>query len=405
MVFSQNSLKGYATTFETSNGSKSTSRGRALTNAFGIYVHIPFCVHKCSYCDFYSFTRYDDKDFPLYASAVTHELESAGRWLLTKDFRTSAQSVFFGGGTPSLLPIPLWTKIWQTLSSQFSIQPEAEITLEANPETVSEAFVSSLKGTRINRISLGAQSFSAENLAKLERLGSAQSIRTAVHRLKEQGFGEFSLDLIFGIPGQTKEDVLTDIAKATELGPKHISFYSLTLKPAHPLFHHLPCDDEAADLYEVGVEALEAAGYLRYEISNFALPGHESRHNLLYWNGGDFLGIGPSAASRFFWEGRFHHRKQVADYASYLKQSGFEQPGFDSVTASQTILEATFLELRKRDGVNPSRFQERYGYDLAKAKKFELFRQEGFLVLEDDHIRLTPKGYLIADTITRDLVD
>ncbi len=389
----------------TSVDTKSNRLGPALTNAFGIYVHIPFCIHKCSYCDFFSFTKYTDKDLPEFAGAVVRELQWAGEWLSAKGHRTPAKSVFFGGGTPSLLPAPLWNRIWSALSQSFAVHPDAEITLEANPETITPEFVKGLHTTPINRISMGAQSFKAENLLKLERLGSAESIRQAATRLKAEGFNEFSLDLIFGIPGQTKEDVLSDIASAVELGPKHISFYNLTLKPAHTLYHRLPEDDESADLYEAGLEALEAAGYLRYEISNFALPGHESKHNLLYWDGGDFLGIGPSAASRFFWEDKFHHRKQVADYATYLGLKGFPLPEFEAVTSQQTVLEATFLELRKREGVHSAQFQERYGYDLLSAKKFDLFRREGFLDVQDGRIHLTSKGYLLADTITRDLVD
>lgn len=378
-----------------------------MTNRFGIYVHIPFCVHKCSYCDFYSFTRYAGSDFETLAARLENELSDASSWLRKeKRFEQRAVSLFFGGGTPSLFPIPLLRRVLQTIGKGFSVGDAAEITLEANPETVTDEFCRELReSTSINRISLGAQSFNAANLSKLERLGSRESILRAAERLKRHGYTDFNLDLIFGIPGQDKDGMLADIESAVQLGPKHISFYNLTLKPAHTLFKELPSDDSSAELYEIGRERLQSEGYLQYEISNFAHPGHESQHNLLYWDGGDFLGVGPSAASRFFWDGRFHHRKQFSDFSKYLLQTAFPQPDFEGSSRDQTILEATFLEMRKNRGVNIPAFRERYGYDLRQAKKFPLFVRGGLLEEEGDCLRLTDRGRLLADSVTRDLVD
>jgi oxygen-independent coproporphyrinogen III oxidase len=254
-----------------------------------------------------------------------------------------------------------------------------------------------------NRVSLGAQSFQPKYLAALERLGSPESIEQAAAHVKGAGFTDFSLDFIFAIPGQTLEEVRSDLERAAALGPTHLSFYNLTLTSGHRLFKELPDDDTAADLYEAGKAFLEGAGYERYEISNFSLPGRECRHNLLYWGGGDYLGIGPSASSRLFRKGSFLHRKQVADFPSYLRAP--KPMEFDSTSPAQTVLEASFLELRKRWGVSVSGFRERYGYDLTKARRYHAFLEDGFVLRRGDTLALTEKGFLLADAVTRDLVD
>lgn len=316
------------------------------------------------------------------------------------------RSLFFGGGTPSLLPVDLLDRIIQTLRAQFEFLPEAEITIEANPETVSERFLEQLKAkTPVNRVSLGAQSFSEKNLKSLERLGSRESIYQAAALLKQFGFKDFNLDLIFAIPGQSEAQMLEDLSEVASLGPTHVSSYNLTLKPGHPLYKNLPKDDFVAELYEKVVSCLESLGFGQYEISNFAKPGASCEHNLLYWSGGDFLGLGPSAASRFFKGGVFHHRKAFSDFNKYLSQLNFEQIAFESSSRTQTHLEATFLELRKNAGIDLDLFSKRYGYDPSLAKQFSLFVKEGLIAKEGNKLALTPKGRLLADLVTERLVD
>jgi oxygen-independent coproporphyrinogen-3 oxidase len=196
-----------------------------------------------------------------------------------------------------------------------------------------------------------------------------------------------------------------DIDAAAALLPQHISAYNLTLKPGHPLFSHLPDDDQCADLYELGIRLLQDRGYAQYEISNYARAGFPSLHNLLYWSGGDYLGVGPSAASRFLWEGRFHHRKQLSDLRQYLGQAEFPGPVFEPTTWGQTVLEATFLELRTNQGVKLDTFASRYGYDLRSARRYAYYRDLDLLQESDGWLKLSPKGTLLADTITSDLVD
>lgn len=373
---------------------------------FGIYVHLPFCVHRCSYCDFYSSTQGSPEAFAKVASKIAWETRAAAAWLRQSKGLCPVQSVFFGGGTPSLMPMEHLEQLFANLGAEFEIAPDAEITLEANPETVTDAFAEALLAkTPVNRVSLGAQSFQKAHLATLERLGSAESIARAVERLKRAGLTRFSLDLIFGIPGQTPEELLSDIDQAVALGPSHLSFYSLTLKPGHKLFARLPSDDVAAELYELGAQRLNEQGFDAYEISNFTRPGMQSRHNLLYWSGGDFLGLGPSAASRFFWDGRFHHRKQVSSWEQYLKVDSFPNPAFESTTAFQTVLEATFLEIRKQDGIALAEFEKRYGYALDRSSAYPHFQKEGLIEEAHGHLRLSPKGWLLAEGIAERLVE
>jgi len=367
-------------------------------------VHSPFCVHKCSYCDFYSFTRYADPDFGRLLGAWRSELRLAAQWFADSDGAVPrAETVFFGGGTPSLLPVEVLEGGLEEIREQFGLTTGAEITLEANPETVTPERAAAWRHAGFNRVSLGAQSFQAKHLATLERLGSAQSIVGAAGIVRQAGFDDFNLDFIFAIPGQTAEELSSDLQSAAALGPTHLSSYNLTLKPGHKLYDQLPDDDEAADLYELACRQLSSLGYERYEISNFSKPGRECRHNLLYWAGGDYLGVGPSASSRLFRDGRFLHRKQIADFPLYLQAP--RPMEFEATSAPQTVLEASFLELRKRWGVSLSGFRSRYGYDLTSAGKFSRYLEDGFLARDGDRLTLTDRGLMLADSVTADLVD
>ncbi len=352
-------------------------------------------------------TRFDSDAFQRLTARIVAELGQAAGWLRsTRGVSPEVGSIFFGGGTPSLLPAEHLAAITDAIGGAFAVRADAEITIEANPETVSEAFVAELRRrTPFNRVSLGAQSFRPELLRKLERLGSRDSTVGAVERLHAGGFANLNLDLIFAIPGQSVPDLLGDLEAAIALGPRHLSAYNLTLKPGHALYGQLPDDDRAADLYELASGFLQARGYERYEISNYALAGAPSRHNWLYWSGGDYLGVGPSAASRFRWDGRFYHRKQWSDLPRYLGQTDFPEPAFEPTTWGQTVLEATFLELRTNRGVDLSEFVARYGYDLRRAAKYPRFLEWELLREEGGRICLTPKGILLADTITSELVD
>lgn len=374
----------------------------------GIYVHIPYCVHRCSYCDFYSTVRYERDDFIRVVERVKQEIEAASGWWRSADRSPKPiTSIFFGGGTPSLLPPSLIESVLQKIDLSFGIDPGAELTIEANPETVTPEFADELmRGTRIRRVSLGVQSFQTEFLELLERRVTPEAVRAAFRSLRAAGFDNLSLDLIFGIPGQDICRLDKDLNAAFELVPRHLSFYNLTLKPGHPLHSRLPDSDYCADLYSHGVERLAAEGYDRYEISNFARAGFESRHNGLYWDGGEFFGVGPSAATRLFAsDGTSLHRKQISDTARYLRDPKAMEFEFECSSPSQTVLEAAFLELRKTAGVDLERFKSRYDYDLLQASKLPLYEREGLLVRQGNTLRLSSRGLMLADTLSAELVE
>ena len=239
----------------------------------------------------------------------------------------------------------------------------------------------------------------------LERRAKPEHIVRATKLLWEHGYRNFNLDLIFAIPGQTIEQVRSDIRRAAELGPRHLSAYNLTLKPGHPFFSQLPSGDTVAELYEVVMEEMQRLGFSQYEISNYAQEGYDCRHNILYWGGGDYLGIGPSASSRFFVERKFVHHKQVADSALYLKNPTFDPSRLERTDTQQTVLEAVFLEMRRNSGVELSQFQERYGFDLRLGKDYKNFLQEALTEEKAGVVSLTPKGRLLADSVTERLAD
>lgn len=373
---------------------------------FGVYVHIPYCVHKCSYCDFYSFTDFKTQDFESILKAYKIEIETGARWIFENlGEPPRLDSIFFGGGTPSLLPGRHIRQILQWIEKKFRVDENTEITLEANPETVSAEFCKELLLTKVNRVSLGAQSFKKENLTALERLGKRESIHDAVRLLWESGYRNLSLDLIFGIPGQTPRLFEEDLVEAASLPINHLSAYQLTLKPPHVLYRDLPKDEASLEFYAVVETKTAALGFQQYEISNYSKPGWECRHNLLYWNGGDYLGVGPSASSRFFSDGSFLHRKQLADVKRYLANPEFPFIPLEKSNASQTVLEASFLELRKNIGVELEGFKARYSYDLRNGKKYGLFKREGLIIEKEGDLLLTQNGRLLADSITSQLID
>ncbi len=308
------------------------------------------------------------------------------------------------------LPVELeehetFTLAWVSVEELFPFSESIEITTEANPETVDQKYIDGLLFTTVTRVSLGAQSFNEKYLKDLERKASPKSIWNAAELLWKNGYRNFSLDLINGIPGQGPAEILSDIESAVSLMPKHLSIYNLTLKPAHPLYSQLPDSDHSAVLYEAAVSEMERRGYEQYEISNFSKPGFQCEHNRLYWEGGDYLGIGPSASSRFFIDSKFVHHKQIADTNMYLAKPVFDPARLEKTDHKQTVLEAAFLELRENKGVNLKDFESRYSYDLCSGQDFKLFEREGLLEKKEGILKLTSRGRLLADTVTERLVD
>jgi oxygen-independent coproporphyrinogen-3 oxidase len=373
-----------------------------------LYIHIPFCEHKCIYCDFYSIAPTEsragyDALIERFVSALKREVEMRAE---QAEFRTSYETVFFGGGTPSLLPPSTIDEILTLLSRRFTIRPDAEITLETNPGTVNLETLRSFRAAGVNRISMGIQSFHDDDLRFLSRIHSSAQAKQCVRDAFKAGFDNVSFDLIFALPSQTRERWLSNLEQALALEPTHISSYSLIVEHNTPLHRmvqakqvNLLSPDADAELYELTIETLTDGGFEQYEISNFAKPGFKSRHNSNYWNHRNYLGFGPSAHS--FWTGRrWWNIANVVGYAERLEHGKDPDVGAEQLTLEQLREEEIFLGLRS-EGVDVAGFRRRYDVDFISANRTvaEGLLGGGLAVFDSGRFRLTRKGYPLCDEI------
>ncbi|MFZ1978903.1 MAG: radical SAM family heme chaperone HemW, partial [Bacteroidota bacterium] len=345
----------------------------------GLYIHIPFCEHKCIYCDFYSLApavtsepdQSQDTLIDRFLASLGREIDLQG-----KKFRSAEtyQTVFFGGGTPSLLTPAAIGKILQKLSAKFSIQPNAEITLETNPGTVNVQKLKNFRNTGINRLSVGVQSFLNDDLRFLTRIHSSETARSCIRDAFEAGFEDVSIDLIFSLPRQTIERWQYNLEQAVALHPTHLSCYSLIVEPNTPLFSMvqnkqlIPLDPETdAGLYQTTIEFLSAHGYRQYEVSNFAKPGFESRHNMNYWNHTPYLGFGPSAHS-YGDQKRWWNISNLGSYNELLEHGQLPLAGSEELTQRQLHEETIFLGLRS-GGIDLGKYRKQFGHDLLETYK------------------------------------
>jgi len=367
----------------------------------GIYVHIPFCLSKCSYCDFYSIVG-DRQLIDDFAGALLAEIEllSDSKWQ-NRVYNT----VFFGGGTPSLLKPEIVAEISRRLRQVFNITPNAEISLEANPETVTVSNFEGLRKAGINRLSLGVQALNDAYLRTLGRIHTAKTARRALADAFKAGFDNVSVDLIFAIPGQSMADWKNTLEEIAETGPVHLSAYGLTIEPGTPLEKDIgegkvtPVDsDSQAEMYIALNEIMVSHGFGRYEVSNFARPGFECRHNLKYWNDNKYLGLGPAAHS-YDGDRRSSNVKNVAGYISSVK-SGRLPVGFkEHLTENQKARERLMMGLRTAEGVT----LESVDPILDSGAMQQLLLQD-YIKRTNDIIALTDKGFLIADEIIVKLI-
>lgn len=382
--------------------------------SFSLYVHIPWCQSKCPYCDFNSHAAaaWPEDD---YVRALMAEMEQrteepawAGRRIKT---------VFFGGGTPSLFAPESIAAVIATADRLFGIEADAEVTLEANPGTVTLTKLAGMRAAGVNRISFGAQSFNPAMLKFLGRIHSADETREAVRAAHQAGFSRLNLDLIFAVPGQTIASVRDDIAEAAALGPDHISAYNLTFEEGTAFFTEmkrgrirpLPNDDQAA-MYSLVREELPRRGYAMYEISNYAPPGHEARHNLSYWRAESYLGLGAGAHSfagygdgggRRWWNERMPSRYMARALSEGLAEAGDETGGRETAAG-----EFVFLNLRLREGFALGEFARRFGVefdDVFGGRAARLF-EGGLLIRNDGRIYLSDRGIELADSIFAEFV-
>ena len=378
-----------------------------------IYIHIPFCVRKCLYCDFLSFPIQDDPKVRAWRSAYTKALcrEIEATISEKTEAKDPCTSIFFGGGTPSLLDGEDIQQILDTVRKGFSLTEDAEITLEANPGTVTREKALLWKEAGINRISIGAQAMQARLLKTLGRIHSKEEIIKTISTLKECGFDNLSLDLMFGLPGQTPEEWKQTLKEAVGLGVKHLSCYSLILEEGTYLYDHqkeysFPGEDAEREMYHTAVSYLKENGFARYEISNFALPGFESRHNIGYWIRRPYFGFGLGAASLTEEGVRYSN---TSDMERYLRSSGHVRDIRESVeklSVLDAMEEFMFLGLRLACGVKEEEFKRVFNKELKEVyqEPVEKHLKNGLLEEADGSLRLSERGVDLANVVMADFL-
>lgn len=362
-------------------------------NTLGIYIHVPFCGKKCGYCDFYS-ASYNKQKAEDYVAAVIKNIAHYS------DRSRSVDTVYFGGGTPSLLTPQQLNNILDSVGGSFQLENSAEITIEANPCTLAPDKLRSLRSSGINRLSIGVQSLLDDELKMLERVHSSQRAIKAVNDAHDAGFENISCDIMLGLPHQTPDKLLYTLENIVMLPIKHISAYILKTEPGTPfdsdeIKNQLPDEDAVSDLYMLTCEKLENSGFMQYEISNFAVPGYESKHNCRYWKCQDYLGIGPAAHSCY--EGR---RFAVPrDLVSFINSD--IQPFTVTDDSPCGFEEFAMLRLRLKEGLKLSDVPE---HRIEIEKKMPALINAGYADFDGETISLTRKGFLMSNSVIEYLV-
>ncbi len=377
--------------------------------SLSLYIHFPFCTNFCSYCDFYK-ERHDIALESVYYRALEIELSLAAP-TIDPDERV-LDSIYIGGGTPSLTDLGSLARFIGEIKKYFRLNDNVEFSFEINPESMDSDKLQTLKGLGVNRPIFGIQSFNLRHLKLLDRKHKLEDSYRAVYLARALGYDNFGIDMIFGLPKQTTQTLSDDLNQIIELKPPHISYYQLTVEKGTALELKLesgklklPDDDLSAAMYRGIHEELSKHGYFRYEISSFALPGYECRHNMRYWDGGDFLGLGPAAHS-FIENQRFSNSP---DLHFYLKQLHDDKRPllFDTFSRESRISEAIMLRLRTARGIERKEFLQRYGISVEDAMdraNFDELVKSGLLEPNLNHVRLTESGFPLADEIIRRLV-
>ena len=371
----------------------------------GIYIHIPFCKRRCIYCDFFSTIQSEKK--PTYIHALCQELEMRKNYLGGEEIET----IYLGGGTPSQLTEEELNEIFTSLYNIYKVKEDAEITLEANPDDLTPEYVSMLRRLPINRISMGIQTFQEETLKLLHRRHTARQAIEAFQRCREAGFRNISIDLMYGLPGETLDTWKEDLQQAIALHPEHISAYHLIYEEGTALWklrdeHQVEEADEdlSVTLFKNLIDELKQAGYQHYEISNFCLPGLHSRHNSSYWTGKKYLGCGPSAHS-FNGSSR---QWNIASLDNYLKGIASGKPNYEieELDLYTRYNDFVITSIRTCWGMSLSRLRSEYGEELYRycLRMAKSHLEQGVLEIEENTLRLTQEGIFISDGIMSDLL-
>ena len=372
---------------------------------FGLYIHWPFCLSKCPYCDFNSHVR-AKIDADAWQAAMLRELQTLS---LRLDTKPKLQSIFFGGGTPSLMPGRIVEALLNEAERIFGFAPDIEITLEANPTSVDAGRFRDYRAAGVNRVSLGVQALNDQDLRALGRLHTVDEAMRAV-TLAQATFPRASFDLIYARPGQTKDAWAAELDQALAQGCTHHSLYQLTFEEGTPFYAALQRGtmtetdaDTAAELYELTQARMNAAGQPAYEISNHAKPGEESRHNLIYWRYGDYLGIGPGAHGRITAGGKRIATSTIRAPEAWLARVNAEGAGldrFDEVTTEEQGTEALLMGLRLSEGIDVAPIEQKLHRPLARVSALE---SQGLVTLTAGRLRATPRGRLVLNAVLKQL--
>jgi oxygen-independent coproporphyrinogen-3 oxidase len=378
-------------------------------NPSALYVHVPFCRALCAYCDFARGVR-NAADVERYLAVLDLEFVRATRQL---GQRIAPRTVFLGGGTPTSLESAELTRLLELIARHADLSNVLEFTVEANPGTLAPDTFAVLRDHRVNRISFGVQSFQPRLLKMLGRIHTVEQAQRAVGEARDAGFQNISVDLMHGLPTETREELAGDLATAVGAAPDHISAYGLSYEDGTPLKERLTRgelirldDEEAAVQYLTVMERLERAGFRQYEISNYARPGCEARHNLVYWHNESYLGVGPSAASYIDGERRVNKR-HLEEWAAAIEQNADPVESRERLEGERRAREALMLALRLREGASAEVFRDQYGFDLETACREQLQRFQAQKLMErtaEGNWRITRAGLPVADAILCQLI-
>ena len=373
-----------------------------MKKSLGIYVHIPFCIKKCLYCDFCSFPEMTEEKMTAYTKAITRDLEAFAEKYSSEYY---VDTVYFGGGTPTLLPTECFSEIFDALYGSFDIIPDAEITAECNPATADLKKLTELRRLGINRLSIGLQSVHDRELRALGRLHSFEDFKRIFNEAREAGFDNISADLMYGIPLQTAESFRETLRTVCLLEPEHISAYCLKIEEGTPFYSKrdslvLPDEDCELEMYLSCTEILGLNGYEKYEISNFSKRGRESRHNLRYWRGDDYIGFGVGAYS--YVDGvRFGNSR---DFGGFVRGEDITEER-RQIDERERLDEYIMLSLRLREGLSCSELKRRTGLDLFEFYPYaEILVKNGIMRLEGDRLSFTDRGFFVSNSVLSDMI-
>jgi len=366
----------------------------------GLYIHVPFCLSKCPYCDFYSSTSLIA--LPLFMDALLKEME------MYRNKFNSFDTVYIGGGTPSLLSLQQLESVLGGIRENFDLMPNTEITIETNPADLHQSYLKSLREIGINRLNIGIQSFDLKLLRFLGRRHSLAQAFSAIEASRKAGFHNIGLDLIYGIPGQAIDSWLDTLRRAVSFSPEHVSCYQLTIESRTPLGKRyqagefsMPGEESQYEFFMKTSQFLEDAGYLHYEVSNFAKRAeYTSRHNQKYWDHSPYLGLGPAAHS-FQNNRRWWNHRSIDKYLAAINAGHRPVEEIETLTTEQLLQETLYLGLRTKKGICLEDFKKRFDYDIftAKRKMLDKLQEEGFISIQDGHLYPTPTGLAVADSL------